>query len=114
MRAFSSRSKVWIYDCPVDMRNGYNGLSGYVSSKGQNVLNGDIYLFISRNRKRVKVLFWDGSGLNIWMKRMEEGQFANVWLRGEMTMSELKLFFEGSTTVIKRLSPEKRIKKYVA
>jgi transposase len=114
MRPPLGKSRVWIYDSPVDMRNGYDGLSGLVGKKKFDVLSGDVFLFISSNRKRVKALFWDGTGLNVWMKRMEEGRFANIWLRGEMTVSELRLFFEGSSSVIKRLSPKIRERKYVA
>jgi transposase len=57
------------------------------------------------------VLLWDGTGLCIYQKRIERGRFASLW-RGddeetfEMTLSELVLFFEGSTLIgALRLSP---------
>jgi transposase len=94
---------VYVYKTPVDMRKSYDGLYGMARASG-NVLQGDVYLFVSRDRRRAKALFWDGNGVNIWMKRLEEGQFANVFERGEITASELNLFFEGSSSVVHRLS----------
>jgi hypothetical protein len=74
-------------------------------------LSGDLFLFANRRRTRAKVLLWDGTGLCIYQKRIERGRFASLW-RGddeetvEMTLSELALFFEGSTLVGDfRLSP---------
>lgn len=62
------------------------------------------FLFVSRNRKRGKVLLWDGTGLCVYAKRLEQGSFTAVWaLRGDeparLTMSELQLFFDGTDLV---------------
>ena len=107
------KAKVYVYKESVDMRKSYDGLYGLVRSFG-NPLSGDVYLFVSRDRTRVKSLFWDGNGLNIWMKRLENGQFADVWSRGEMTMSELHLFFEGSSAVAKNISVDELTRAYAA
>jgi len=100
------RSRVMVYSTPVDMRQGYDGLFGLVRESGSDPISGDVFLFVSRDRTRAKALFWDGNGLNIWMKRMERGRFADVFTRVAMTARELSLFFEGSAQVTKRLSPE--------
>jgi transposase len=98
-------SAVYVYGEPVDMRRQYDGLLGLV--RGQfDVLSGMLFLFVSKDRTRAKCLFWDGSGLNIWAKRLERGRFADIFSRPELTMNELKLFFEGSPEVVRRLSPE--------
>ena len=71
----------------------------------------DLYLFVSRNRIRAKVLHWDGTGLCVYAKRLEKGKFASLWsgVEGEplrLTTSELSLFLEGSRLVGKiSLSP---------
>ncbi len=67
-------------------------------------LSGDCYLFVNATRKRAKVLLWDGTGLCIYAKRLEQGRFACLWREAEarvvrLTMSELQLFLEGSTLV---------------
>lgn len=110
--------RVFAYTAPADLRNGYEGLSSLVVRKlGCDVLSGDCFLFVNRTRTRAKVLLWDGTGLCIFQKRLEEGRFAKLWSeRGratpaasiELTMSELGLFIEGSEMVGRlRLSPRK-------
>lgn len=96
---------VWAYGAPVDLRKGFDGLSGVVSQHlGQDPLSGDCYLFANRTRKRAKVLLWDGTGLCIYAKRLEQGRFACLWRDAtarmmRLTMSELQLFLEGSSLV---------------
>ena len=102
--------RVFAYTQPVDMRKGYSGLEGIVRNQiGKDLLEGDLFLFVAKNRLRAKVLLFDGSGICIFQKRMEKGHFAR--LRSEqgtitMTMTELSLFLEGSELVGRRaLSP---------
>jgi transposase len=96
---------VWAYGAPVDLRKGFDGLSGVVSHRlGQDPLSGDCYLFVNATRKRAKVLLWDGTGLCIYAKRLERGRFACLWRDADvgvvrLTMSELQLFLEGSALV---------------
>jgi len=60
----STRSvRVFAYSQPADMRKGFDGLYGLVKEHLQSdPLSGDMYLFVSGNRKRAKVLMWDGTG----------------------------------------------------
>lgn len=110
---FSKKTRVYVYNEPVDMRKSYDGLYGLIRRSGD-PLSGDIYLFVSKNRTRAKALYWDGNGLNIWMKRLERGQFADVFERDEMNVSELQLFFEGSPQVSRKLSAEALTRRFVA
>ena len=110
--------RVWAYNGPVDLRKGFDSLFGLVHSDlGRDPLAGDLYLFVSRNRKRAKVLLWDGTGLCIYAKRLECGRFAKLWRLDEkpeieLTGSELQLFLEGSKLVGKvTLSPPELILK---
>jgi len=89
----------------VDMRKGFDGLSALVSSGlGRDPLSGDLFLFVSRDRRRAKVLLWDGTGLCVYAKRLEEGRFADLARSPRakttrLTMTELQLFLEGSALV---------------
>ncbi len=80
---------------------------------GRDPLSGDLFVFVSRNRKRAKVLLWDGTGLCLYAKRLERGQFANLWsgpdkAEIELTAAELQLFMEGSLLVGKvPMSPQR-------
>jgi transposase len=94
------------------MRKHYDGLYALVVSEMKaDPLSGDLFLFTNQRRTRAKVLLWDGTGLCIYQKRLERGRFALLWRRSDkemfaMTLSELALFFEGSTLVgALRLSP---------
>jgi transposase len=105
MRWHGRRVAVYAYAAPTDMRKGFDGLAGLVSQRlGRDPLNGDVYLFLSRNRVRTKVLHFDGTGLCIYAKRLERGRFAPLWRDGTrepitLTVSELDLFLDGSTIV---------------
>jgi transposase len=93
---------------------GFEGLYGLVShGLGRDPLSGDLFLFVNRSRTRAKVLFWDGTGLCIYQKRLEQGRFACLWKSAagepvDLTVTELGLFLEGSQLVERvRLSPER-------
>lgn len=96
---------VFAYAQPVDMRRSFDGLSALVSAGlGRDVLSGDLFLFVSRNRKRAKVLGWDGTGLCVYAKRLEYGVFTAPWALPaaeplRLTVSELQLFLEGMDLV---------------
>lgn len=97
--------RVFAYTAPADMRKSYNGLESLVRRElGHDIMDGDLFLFINGRRNRAKVLFFDGTGLCILMKRMERGRFAALWknsgnLEMRMTPSELSIFLEGSKVV---------------
>lgn len=105
MRWHGRRVTVYAYARPVDMRRGFDGLRALVTEGlHRDPLNGDVYIFVSRDRVRAKVLHWDGTGLCLYAKRLERGRFARLW-RDEgdapltLTVSELDLFLDGSTIV---------------
>jgi transposase len=101
------------------MRKGHDGLSALVDRElGRDPLSGEMFLFVSRNRKRAKVLVWDGTGLCLYAKRLERGRFASLWREDassiRLTVSELQLFLEGSTLVGRvKLSPKEFIRKRI-
>jgi len=110
----SSRAlRVYAYSKVTDMRKGYEGLGALVRQKLKfDPLSGNLYLFVNRRRNRAKVLLYDGTGMCIYMKRLDKGLFAAPWGKGDseslsLTVSELALFLEGSELVFWRpLSPE--------
>ncbi len=106
----SNRTRVFAYAAVCDMRKSFNTLSGLVTAMDHDVACGDVFLFVSRNRKRAKVLWYDGTGLCLLAKRLDQGRFAAIWDTEaddlELTMSELRLFLEGCDVVGKiPLSP---------
>ena len=104
--------RIYAFSAPVDMRKGFDGLAALVREQmGLDPTDGALYLFVSRNRIRAKVLVWDGTGLCLYSKRLEQGRFAPLWGREEhgevkLSMSELALYLEGSQEVGRRpISP---------
>jgi transposase len=96
---------VFAFTEAVDMRKSFNTLSALVAEQmKREVLTGDLFLFVSNDRKRAKVLYFDGTGLCLLSKRLEKGKFAALWKKKragglEMSLSELSLFIEGSDSV---------------
>ena len=69
-------TKIYIAVEGVDMRKGFDGLYGLVRDHlGQDPLSGHLFLFSNRDRTRLKILVWDGSGLWVCAKRLEKGRF---------------------------------------
>ncbi len=68
-------TKIYLGMAAVDMRKGFDGLYGMVRDQlGQDPLSGHLFVFSNRDRSRLKVLVWDGSGLWVCAKRLE-GRF---------------------------------------
>jgi transposase len=100
------RVQVFAFGEPVDMRKSFDTLSAVVREHiKRDVLDGALFVFIGKDRRRAKVLFWDGTGLCVLAKRLEKGRFSAPWAHNakervlEWTTSELALFLEGSELV---------------
>ncbi len=98
---------VFIHREPIDMRYGFHRLTGLVKkSHGmQKLLDGHVFTFFGKNRFRLKLLFFDGTGLVLLTKRIEKGRF--MWVRDieldEVSFSELEQLVHGSVLVRSRL-----------
>ena len=101
--------EVFVYTEPCDMRRSFNTLTLLVEQHMKRTLiEGDLFLFVAKNRKRAKVLYFDGTGLCLFAKRMEAGHtFLAPWKmpRAQLTLTELALFIEGASAVRQQLSP---------
>ncbi|WP_031496152.1 IS66 family insertion sequence element accessory protein TnpB [Bryobacter aggregatus] len=69
-------TKVFVATGATDMRKGFEGLHGLVRDElDRDPLSGHVFLFANKMRTRLKILFWDGSGLWVCAKRLEKGRF---------------------------------------
>ena len=110
---FDRKMKVYVYGVPIDMRLGFERLSYFVREEmGKDLDVGDLFLFLGKNRHRLKGLRFDGSGLILLTKRMEKKKgFMNVRdLDGRIELShqELELILHGS--VLRKYLPTGRTK----
>jgi transposase len=99
MMAPPSGVRILVAAQPVDFRKGIDGLASVV----QEVLRldpfaGDLFVFRAKRADRVKILAWDGSGICLYHKRLEEGRFrwpppADGVVR--LTPAQLSMLLEG-------------------
>ena len=91
MLSFTGGLKVFVALEACDMRKGCNGLHALITERlGEDPRSGALFVFSNRRRTRLKVLYWDGTGLWGMTKRLEEGTFA--WPKGiEPSASKLRL-----------------------
>ncbi len=109
---FDRKTKIFVYSEPIDMRIGFERLSYLVREEmGKDIDVGDLFLFLGKNRRRLKALRFDGSGLVLLTKRMEKKKgFMNVRdLEGQIEIShqELELILHGS--VLRKYLPTGRM-----
>jgi transposase len=93
--------KVFIYSKPCDMRKGFNGLFGLVQNEMElDPLCGYLFVFLSKHRTKIKILFWDSDGLVVYAKRLEKGTFKRPTSQvtapnSELSNSELFMILRG-------------------
>ncbi len=106
---------VYLCTAPTDMRKGFDSLAALVADNlGRDPLSGDLFLFLSRRRDRIKGLLWQEDGFSLWYKRLEVGTYrlpahppdaACVTLRA----SELAMLLDGiDLKSVRRLPRYKR------
>ena len=89
MLSLSPATRIFVALEPVDLRQSFNGLSARAQSVlAQDPCSGHLFLFTNRNHNRIKVLFFDGSGLWVCAKRLEKGTFG--WPKGDGPSSCLR------------------------
>ena len=82
-------TRVFVATGPVDLRGSFNKLFALTQAVlKQDPLSGHWFVFTNRSRNRVKILFWDGSGLWVCAKRLEKGCFS--WPGGEAASAALR------------------------
>ena len=91
MLSFTGSLKVFLALEPCDMRKSFNGLHALASERlEEDPRSGALFVFSNRSHTRLKILYWDGTGLWVMIKRLEKGTFS--WPRDvESGVSKLKL-----------------------
>lgn len=70
--------KVCLATRPCDLRKSFDTLSVVVSEElHEDPLSRKLFVFLNRNCDRVKMLYWDGTGLWVLAKRLERGRFCH-------------------------------------
>jgi len=94
MRMFVDPSAVYLYPKTVDFRMQFNGLALIVEQLFDvPLMSGALFIFTNRTRKRLRILYWDNTGLAMWSKRLEKDVFK--WpssTQTSMSLSEQQLY----------------------
>jgi transposase len=81
MLSFTGSLKVYLATEAADLRKSFTGLYALTTEvMGEDPRTGSLFVFCNRRRSRVKVLYWDGTGLWVMTKRLEQGTFS--WPQG--------------------------------
>lgn len=99
MLSLPASVRVFLCLRPVDMRLSFDRLVSLAEEAcGQSPLSGHLFVFHSRRRDRLKILYWDRDGLALWYKRLEKGVFPVPKEGGDslaVSPAELSLLLEG-------------------
>lgn len=69
-------TRVYLACRPVDLRKGFDGLTAQVATVLQDdPFSGHLFVFRGKRGDYLKLLYWDGSGLCLFAKRLEDGEF---------------------------------------
>lgn len=101
MLSIHPSARVFLCSQVIDMRYSFDALSGLVTTHfGMNPLGGHVFVFFSRRRDRMKLLFWDSDGFALFYKRLEHGTFS--WIQdldlnegGEIKASDFAMILTG-------------------
>ncbi len=116
MIVLNRRTKVFLSREPTDMRASYDSLFDRV--KGvikEDPFSGHLFVFLNKRRSSCKCIYYDGTGLVLICKRLENGLFSRVnpLYSGNvvLTQAEFGLFFEGADLNKRFIESPRHIKK---
>jgi len=91
--------RVMVATRPVDFRKGAEGLAALVREEMRaDPFSGAVYVFRAKRADRVKLVFWDGTGVCLFAKRLEDGKFCWPAVRDgliRLTAAQLSALLEG-------------------
>jgi transposase len=92
-------ARVMIATRPVDFRKGPDSLAALVAAQfGGDPFSGVIYVFRAKRTDRIKLIWWDGTGLCLMAKRLEQGGFRWPGIQDgvmRLTAAQLATLIEG-------------------
>lgn len=92
-------TRVWLAAGVTDMRKGMDGLAALVQTTlAENAFSGHVFAFRGKRGDLLKLLWWSGDGMNLYVKRLERGRF--VWPQAtsgavHLTSAQLSMLLEG-------------------
>jgi transposase len=118
MIQFSAHMRILVATQPLDMRKGIDGIAALCKQVlGENPMSGAVFLFVSRSRKHLRILTYDGQGFWLCTKRLSSGRFPywpepgkeSVWLKELQGCEAQILLHGGDPRGVKVASPWRKI-----
>jgi hypothetical protein len=107
------KSRIWLAQHRVDFRKQHQGLLSESYKMCLDPFKGDVVIFIGKNRRRIKVLYADSTGLLVTSKvftleaMKTQLQFLSEPSCKSITQAELEMLLEGA-----RYTVEKKVRRY--
>ena len=103
MIALPAQIRVFLYRLPTDMRKSFHGLVALTESAvKQDPLSGSLFVFLNRQRDRIKILYWGQTGFCIWYQQLQRGTYQLPAAKSleeqetmEVTRAQLSLILDG-------------------
>ena len=110
MFAFPASLKVFVALDPVDMRKQFNSLWALALEKLQeDPFAGALFVFGNKDRDRLKILYWDGTGAWVRAKRLEKGKFS--WPHSASGQTKLSLTPEALSMLVSGIELKDGLRK---
>lgn len=106
---------IYLYSQPADMRKSFDGLCSLVRKHlTKDPVKDGAFVFVNRNRDRMKILLWDRHGFWVLCKRLEAGRFQLPPRESGHPPEGLALSYEQLMLIIEGidLTSVKRMKRY--
>ena len=100
------RRRVFLCRKPVDMRKAFDTLADLVRVElAMDPFQGDVFVFVGKDRTRVKVLIWETTGFWLCAKRLETARFRLPTDAQRSTSAALPLTIEQVTALLTEVMP---------
>jgi transposase len=108
MMAIGPATRIFLAPGATDMRKSFEGLSDLVRHGfKEDPLSGHLFVFANRSKTRLKILYWDGSGLWVCAKRLEKGCFSWPRPEGQPEAGALRILGEELLLLLSGIDLEK-------
>jgi hypothetical protein len=93
----------FLYRKPVKMSRSFDGLAALIRTEmDRDIVNGDIFIFLSRQRTTIKIFVYENKGFSIFYRRLDEGSFQLPAIVGDnvsyqMTPEQMQYMLSGMT-----------------
>jgi len=95
MWSITPATRIFLAQDPIDLRRSFNGLYTAVSQiLKQAPLSGHLFVFTNRRQDKIKIFFWDGTGIWVCAKRLERGRFT-IPQKDTLSAAEFSLLLGG-------------------